>query len=152
MPSRRLNGIVHAATRPAHSDVVAYHAGLREQVLERRINVVRPLGTHLRNRFGRKLVEPLSLTIPIAAVIERQNINSCRGELAGKVIPNSALPIALVQQENARSWFLSGKVGCLELQAIGSREIDYALHARRRRCEMTKSRKKGMRRQTNKRS
>jgi hypothetical protein len=47
-----------------------------------------------------------------------------------------------VQQENARSWFLSGKVGCLELQAIGSREIDYAFHARRRRCRNDKEQEK----------
>jgi hypothetical protein len=62
------------------------------------VDVARPLlRDDLRRRSLWQLVESVATALPESPVIQRDDVDTRRGKLLGKAIPDLALPIALMQ-------------------------------------------------------
>src|SRR5580658_499677 len=106
MASRELNGVFNAATGSAGADAFAIYTGLREKILERDVDIARPrLGLDFVLLLRRQLVVRSAAALPEAAIVERKNADSGGGETFAERVPQFALLIALVEQQDSRAWF-----------------------------------------------
>jgi hypothetical protein len=125
MPSRGLDGVLHAATGATDTDGVALHSGLGLQVVEGGIDVARPFfGLHLRGLLGWEFVETFSAAFSVAAIIEGKHVDAGDRELLGKTVPNFTLAVALMQKQNAGARLGSGEECRLQPGAVGGGEVD----------------------------
>src|ERR1700719_3648328 len=99
MPPRRLNGIIYAATGPAHADHIARHSWLRHPLLKRGADIPTPfLRLSLRCFLRLQLIKAIAVALAITAVIQREHIDFRRRKLLRQAVPNLALPVALMQK------------------------------------------------------
>ena len=80
----------------------------------------------LRGFIRREFVEAVAGAFAEAAIIQSKNVNSRCGELLGQIVPDFALAIALVEQQDARAG-LGGKITGFQFGAVGGGEVDDSL-------------------------
>src|ERR1700722_158592 len=133
MALRQLHRLIHTATRSSRAHHAACHARLRLQIAKGDVNVGGPLFLH--NFVGflwrRHLVRAFAAALTVAAKIHSQYVEPRSSELCGKIVPNFALAIALMQQQNARPKLRCGEIRSLKSYVTRRGEIH---HARRRYC------------------
>src|SRR5260370_10746189 len=119
MAARRLDGIVDSATGTAHADHVTFYPRMGNQVLKGRVNVAGPfLGLHLGGLLRSHLVERSAAALAEAPQIQREHVDPRGSQLSGQVVPNLALTVALMQQQNAGSGLGRSEVCRFELCVV----------------------------------
>src|SRR5207344_557064 len=103
----------------AGADARLVDAGLRDEEVERRIDVAGPLLLVDPLTLGRRqVVGVLAAALAESPVIERDRVEPARGELLADVIPGGPLAIAHVQQDDAGAGLAGGEVGGLQSRAV----------------------------------
>src|SRR5215510_9358243 len=100
MPASRLHRIVDSTTRSAHSNHTSIHSGLCNQVGICSVDVRGHFLEHRSHLVGGQIRERLAFALSKAAIVESEHIDPCGRKLPSQSIPNLALAVALVQQQN----------------------------------------------------
>src|ERR1039458_8987392 len=115
MAARQLDRLVAAATRSPRANRVARNAGLGDEVSEGGIHVGRKLlDEQLGGFFGRKLLQRCAGAFAKSAEVDGQDVEPRCREASGEVVPNLALPVALVKQQDSRTGLGGSEIRRLE--------------------------------------
>lgn len=129
MLPRHLNGIADAQqSGSSHTDDIAVHARLRNQVLSGCVTVAeKPFLPYLVAPLGLRqsvIRDPAALTE--SAQIDRQCVDASRRKSCGHVIPRLACPVDLMEQQHSGTRVSRGKLGCFQEGAVRCLQIDHA--------------------------
>ncbi len=123
MPLCEQHGLIHAAARTGGADAPTVHAGTRNQPLVRQIDVSRPL-LDRRRSLARERVETRAAALAEAAEVERDHVVAARRGRLRERAPRRAVPIALMQQDEAGAGFLRRIVGGFQNRSVFCLEPD----------------------------
>src|SRR5580700_6307742 len=122
-----VDGLVDAAACAADDDSVVRHFGLRDEVLVCGFDVGGKFLIENHVRFlGCEFADGGTAAVAVAAKIDGHDAESGGGEASGEVVPDFALAVALVEQEDAWTWFTVGEKGAFEAGAVGRFEVHKA--------------------------
>src|SRR5262249_31751188 len=127
MADCRLDGIVHTTASAAHANLIGLYLRPRLQVLEGQVDISGPL-LHFFRRLdwsGPDRAVGLIATVAIAAEVHGHDIDSGRGKLLGQAVPDLAVMVALVQEQDSGSWFPGGEVGYFDLDAVCRGQVEH---------------------------
>src|SRR6266446_10437610 len=101
MAPRQLNGLVDAAPSASRTNNATSHTRLRHQILERGVDVAGPfLREDSCKLVLRKIFVRSSAALSVAAIIQREHVDSGSRQPPSQLIPILPLLIALVQQQH----------------------------------------------------
>src|SRR5580692_6154367 len=126
MPARRLDGIVDSEqSGSSRADDISLDAWLRDQILERGVNVARQLPAYLCPLLGRQFLIRRAAALAMSSHIECKRVDSSRCQLPGQIIPRFARPVDLMQQQHAGTRLGRGKVGCLQDGSVSRLQVNH---------------------------
>src|SRR5580704_10002956 len=112
--------IVHAATGAPDSDSPGSYSGLGQQILEGNVDIARPsLRLDFALFFLRQLIVRNAAALAETTIIDCEGVYPQRSEALAKHIPQLALLVALVQQQDSRSRFSRRKIRSFQQDPIG---------------------------------
>jgi hypothetical protein len=101
VPPGELDRLVDAAARAARAERVRTDSRLRLQIGKGGVDVAGPLAPDLPLVVGSPLPVRLAAALPVAAVVQREDVEPVRGEIGRETVPARALLVALVEEEDA---------------------------------------------------
>ena len=128
MAARELDGVVDAATAACRANPRSIDARLRDQEVERGVDVARPVLLRDALPLGLwQIGERCAAALTIAAIVERDGVQALLRQLLAERRPCLPLAVAHVQQDDAGSRPGRREVGGLQPCAVRGLEVDLAL-------------------------
>src|SRR6516225_7011453 len=124
MAASCLDGLIYATACTTETNHIFHNARLRHEVLECDVDVARKLFVEqIAALLRTQLIDRSATAFPEATKIQSKDVDARAAKTIGEIVPDFALAIALVKQQNAWTRFCRAEIGGFEFCAVRGGEV-----------------------------